>query len=96
MLASSSVAGVGPTRHYNKEERGRGPICASGEEYQDGSNYTFTLFMFLWGRASIINSNFALFTVPELSGHYRSHQTAEELTVKTVLNMARYYSLILD
>ena len=88
MLASSSVAGVGPTRHYNKEDRGRGPI--GGEEYQYASNYTFTLFMFLWGRASIINSNFALFTVPELSGHYRSHQTAEELTVKTVLNMARW------
>ena len=60
------------------------------KEGQEGTYYTFTLFIFLWGRFSIINSNFALFTVPELSGHYRSHQTAEELTVKTVLNMARW------
>jgi len=36
------------------------------------------LFIFLWGRFSIIYSNFALFTVPELSGHYRSHQTTED------------------
>jgi len=27
-----------------KEERGRGPICASGEEYEDESNYTFTYY----------------------------------------------------
>ena len=54
------------------------------------------LSIFLWGRFSIIYFNFALFTVPELSGHYRSHQTAEELTVKTVLNMVRYFSLIRD
>jgi len=27
-----------------KEERGRGPICASGEEYEDESTYTFTYY----------------------------------------------------
>jgi len=33
------------------------------KEGQEGTYYTFTLFMFLWGRFSIINSNFALFIV---------------------------------
>ena len=33
------------------------------KEGQEGTYYTFTLFIFLWGRFSIINFNFALFIV---------------------------------
>jgi len=102
MLASQLQLQEWDLQDITKEERERGPICTSGEGYEDESTYNYyysllsgggpaitlftqkwgrastMLFIPLWGRFSIIYSNIALFTVPELSGHYRSHQTTED------------------
>ena len=44
MLASQLQLQEWDLQDITKEERGRGPICASGEEFEDESNYTFTYY----------------------------------------------------